>query len=54
LTLANWHFADNEEAAGDRTHKVNALMKVLIAKFSDARNPAEDIVIYETMIAFRG
>ena len=54
LMLANWHFADNEEAAGDRTHKVNALMKALIAKFSDARNPAEDIVIDETMVAFRG
>jgi len=54
LMLANWHFADNEEAAGDRTHKVNALMKALITKFANARNPAEDIVIDETMIAFRG
>ena len=54
LLLANWHFADNDEAAGDRTHKVNELTKLLVAKFANAGNMTEDMVIDETMIAFRG
>ena len=54
LLLANWRFADNDEAAGDRTHKVNALMSMLVTKFPNAQSPPENMVIDETMIPFRG
>jgi len=43
LLLANWRFADNDEAAGDRTHKVNALMSMLVTKFPNAQSPPDDL-----------
>jgi len=42
------------QAAADRTHKVNELTKFLVAKFANAGNMTEGMVIDETMIAFRG
>jgi Transposase IS4 len=55
ILLRNWHFADNANAnVEDRTHKVKDLLTMLIAKFANARSPAEEIVVDESMIPFRG
>jgi len=55
LILRMWHFADNAEANDDdRLHKVRNLVRLLVAKFQQAKVPGEHLVVDETMIPFRG
>ena len=50
MLLTNWHFANSEDANGDRAHKVSPLLQLLVTKFGEKKTPGEDIVIDETMI----
>lgn len=55
LLLSNIHFSNNEEIPqGDRLGKIQPLIDALQKKFQDIMIPAQDFVIDETLIPWRG
>ena len=54
LILRAWHFADNQAGNTSRIHKIDAFVKILVAKFATAKQPGQNVVIDESMVPFRG
>ncbi|KAB0805358.1 hypothetical protein PPYR_02328 [Photinus pyralis] len=54
IMLTMWHFANNEEAHGDRLHKITSLKNKLESLFQHHKIPGEFLCVDETMVPFRG
>lgn len=55
ILLMMWHFSNNEECqSGDRLHKIQPLLDMLLQRFKAAFVPGETICIDESLIPFRG
>ena len=54
LLLHAWHFADNQAGNITKIHKIDAFIKMLVAKFATAKQPGQNVVIDESMAPFRG
>jgi len=54
LLLRAWHFADNEAENTSKIRKIDAFVKMLVTKFTSAKEPGRHVVIDKSMIPFRG